>query len=255
MKKILRLHPNRIRKSDFNTLYNVVIQIADKYTPGQLHINETLAAMKAGVAQADELIVAELGSPLTKTLSELRTKRNRLVSSIVMRAKSELTSDNAVQSAASETVFSVANRILCNFSRKSFDTQFALVKQFVDEVEGNDALKQAVGTVGASDSFARLSELQASIDALYGNRREAVSTRKRMETGKAKRDLYGLMSNLFAAIEGAALEYSALDYSPLVDELNKEIGKHRALVAARQTRSANLTKASVAQTAATSQAE
>ena len=227
--KVLRFNPSTTRKSDFNTLFSAAISIAEKYDPEALHFNETLKRL-------EELIVPDLKHPLTKKLQAVRKKRSDYVSSIIMQAKARLKSDEPESVAASEALLPVAERILAGFSGKSFNTQFALAKQFIAEVEADEVLVQALSKIGLDVVFGKLKEVQQTVDETHNVRRKAVSGRKRMQTEKNKRTLYRLLSQLFAAIEAAQLEYPELDYTPLINELNEEIFRQRTANSIRLSR-------------------
>lgn len=244
MKKILRLDLSRIRKSDFKTTYESVIETAEKYNPEELHISETLNKMKEALPQVDNLNVAELKSPLTETLNENCRLRNKYVVSILMQLKAQLRTDDEASTQAVKKVFPLAERILTKFSRKNFTTQYALAKQFITEVESNNDLKLAMTTLGMDVAFSKLKAMQQKVNTTDHSRRTMKTVRKRIDTKNDKRELYKLMCNLFVAIEGATLEYPTLNYEPLIIELNDVILKQRTKILLRTTRAAKLNQTS-----------
>ena len=240
MIKILRFSPGRTRKSEFKALYNAMVEIAETYNPEELHFSESLNKMKEALPQVDNLIVPERKSPLTDKLQESRKKRNDYVSSIMMQLKANLKTDDTANAEAAKRLLSIANRILSNFSRKNIRTQLSLADQFINEVEENATLKQSLASVGIEASFNKLKTVQNTVNTTYNNRRITKLVRKKTEYSTNKHDLYRLMVNLFSTIEGVALAYPALDYTPLITELNDEIISQRAESAARSTRAAKL---------------
>ena len=247
MQKILRLDLSRTRKSDFKTSYESVIETAEKYNPEELHISETLNKMKEALPQVDNLKVPALKSPLTETLKENCGLRNKYISSILMQLKAQLKTDEEVSISAVKKVLPLAQRILNNFSRQSFTTQHALAKQFIEEIEENTELKQAVSTLGMDATFNKLKAVQQKVNVTDSNRRSMKTVRKKMNTKKNKNDLYRLMCHFFTAVEGAALEYPSLNYEPLIVELNDVVLRQRAKSTLRTTIAAKLNTSSSAE--------
>jgi methionine-rich copper-binding protein CopC len=235
MQKILRIKLSQTRKADFKTLYESVVEIAEKYNLEELHVSETLNKMKEALPQVNYLDEPEIKSPLTVKLNEICNTRDKLASSIYLQLNALLkTGDDATVKAAEE-LFSLANRTLVHFSRKSLTTQYAHAKQFITEVEESEELKQAVATLGMEATIDKLKKTQQLLNTTDSNRRRMKTMRKKADTVQIKRELYRLMSNFFTAVEGAALEYPSLNYDPLIQELNDVITKQRSKSALRST--------------------
>lgn len=244
MTKILRLSPGSTRKSDFKDLYEYVIQIAEKYNPEEFHISETFNKMKEAMPQVDNLLETARKSPLTNKLTETRSNRSKYVSVIMMQLKAQSKTDETEIVAAAATLLLIGEKILSNFARKSFTTQNTHVKQFIAEVDESTEATQALATLGLVATFNKLKAIQQSVNSTFSNRLSMNTVRKKKNTNNDKRALYHLMTNLFVAIEGAVLEYPALDYEPLIDELNQVIKRQRVATSLRSTIAAKLNKES-----------
>jgi len=235
MQKILRIKLTKTRKADFKTLYESVIEIAEKYNLEELHVSETLHKMKEALPQVNNMDELELKSPLTKKLKEICTTRDNLASSILMQLKALLKTEDDATVKAAEKLLSLADRTLTHFNRKSLTTKYAHVKQFITEIDESEELKQAVAALGMEATLNKLKDEQEMLNTTDSNRRRMKTMRKKVDRGEIKRELYRLMCYFFTAVEGAVLEYPSLNYDPLIQELNDVITKQRSKSALRST--------------------
>lgn len=242
MKKIYRFEPGQTRNSEFQTLYQSVIRIADTFDAEALHIGETLKTMKEALPQVEELNEKERKKPLTQTMNDMRAKRKEYVSFLVLQTKAQLKSDDSLRTKAAAAMLSVVTQYLSNIDRKSYNAQLALINQFVMQVEADELLKQSLTTLGLVDVFEKLKVIQETLTVTHDNRIQLYSKRKKFNAEQTKRDLYRLMTNLFTSIEGAALAFPDGDYEPLINQLNSEIELQRTTYQQRRTRSTKVNK-------------
>ncbi|VBB43467.1 hypothetical protein TRIP_D150001 [uncultured Paludibacter sp.] len=227
MTKILRFDASKTRKSEFQTLYNSIIRITESFDVEALHISESLKNLKEASPLVEKLNVPALKTPLTEELKEACKKRNSIISSILLQTKGQFKSDDPARVEAAKTLLEVLERFFVYFEKQRHNAQISFAKQFIDEVEANNSLKERLTTLGLDATYSKLKDIHNTVLNAHDKRRKVISVRRKLETTKNKRDLYRLMTNLFVAIEGAALEYPALDYEPLIGELNGEIAFQR----------------------------
>lgn len=242
MTSIKRFETDKIRNSEFQTLYNSVIRIANTFDVKALHIGETLKKMQEAMPQVEELNEKVRKKPLTETMKEMRRKRNEYVSFLSLQINAQLKSDDPLRMEAAKSMLAIFKQDLTDFSHKSFNAQHALANQFIEQIEADESLNQSLTTLGIDSVFSKLKAIQETVTATHDSRVNLLSKRKKIDAARTKQNLYRLMNDLFKSIEGAALAFPELDYEPLINKLNNEIELQRTIYQQRQTRSARLDK-------------
>jgi hypothetical protein len=237
MQQIYRVEPNKIRNSEFQTLYLSVVRIVGTFDVEALRLSEMFRQMQESLPLLDELNEKDLKEPLTETLKDFRKRRNELASYLLMHTKTEMKSDDPIRIEAAETLYPFVERDLRNLSHKSYNAQLAFVNQWIEQVEADETLIQSLTILGMNDVFAKLKALQENITHTHDSRINILAKKKKSNAAKTKRRLYRVMTYLFTAIEAAALSFRELDYEPLIHMLNTEIERQRITYLQRQSRS------------------
>jgi hypothetical protein len=133
------------------------------------------------------------------------------------------------------------------------------VKPFIEEYLGNildeNSVKQSFTdtfeVLGLTLYAAQLKTVQQDIDSTFDTRNTIRSNRPRMKTNEVKLALAETLVDLLNDIEITSKKYPALDYMPLINELNEFLTPFLATIKAKSTRNKNAKEAKNATDATT----
>ena len=230
---------SRVRKLEFPELVNGVVTIVGKSDPAALHIEGMYNLLLEAQPQVSSLEVVYKKHPESAILRSLRIKRKDLLMGIQNHVKGLAKARVASMEAELDLVLPFIEKYLGDIVADNSKTATEKIKQMFLKLEGDTSLKAAVTKVGLDIYFNELSTLQQSFDHSITKRRAAVAAIARPHTRKIKSDLGVALSDLVDAIELAYKEFPALNYMPMVNEINKLFNEYLSDIKARSTRNKN----------------
>lgn len=243
MKKYLfSLNFSRIRKFEYPELINGVVEIVEKHNPEQLGILGMYNLLLEVLPQLDELTVSYGSHPLTADLIEYRTKRSKLIRSLLAQTTAKNKAGVSALTAHTAVALPFLQRYFSKLSATNSRILSEEVNKMLAELAKDDALKAAFTALNLTVTTDELKRIQQSIKQNVSLRRAELAGRAKADTTAITNNVSIALDNLLKAIELAKVEHSDLDYMPLVNELNGLIGNYQVLIKSRITRSKNLAK-------------
>ena len=227
MNEILLFQFTRLRKSEFRSTFGELISIAEKHDPEALHIEAALSRMKDALREVEKLEIPERKNPMTLALNDARDKRNKLVMYMFAQTRTHLNGTNEAMKAAAEVFMPFIKRILDDFKRMDYSTQDTHENLFFIELDATVALRNAAGTLGLGSTIEDMRQIGGTVRESYELKRVITSECRKMKTDEIKKQLSALMIDFLTYIELVSADYPALDYTPLINELNVAIQAQR----------------------------
>ena len=227
MTEILLFQFSRLKKSEFRSTFGELISIAEKHDPEALHIEAALSRMKDALQEVEKLEIPERKNPMTLALNDARDKRNKLVTYMFAQTRTHLNGTNDAMKAAAEVFMPFIKRILDDFKRMDYSTQDTHEKLFFIELDATAALRNAAGTLGLVTTIENLRLIGETVRETYESKRVITSERRKMKTDEIKKRLSVMMIDFLTYIELVSADYPALDYTPLINELNVALQAQR----------------------------
>ena len=240
MSKIITPIPfSRVPKLEFPELVNDFVAIVGKYDPAALHIDGMYNLLLEAQPQVSSLEVIYKKHPESEVVNALRIKRRDLLQAILAQAKSLSKANVASQAADLVLVLPFVEKYFGNIVSENSKTTTERIKQMSLVLESDSLLKAAITRVGLELYLNELKNLQQELEQSISKRRAAVAALPRSKTREVKTDLGVALSDVVEAIELAIKEFPALDYMPMVNEINKLFNEYLSDIKARATRSKN----------------
>ena len=227
MNEILLFQFTRLRKSEFRSTFGELISIAEKHDPEALHIEAALSRMKDALREVEKLEIPERKNPMTLALNDARDKRNKLVTYMFAQTRTHLNGTNEAMKAAAEVFMPFIKRILDDFKRMDYSTQDTHENLFFIELDATVALRNAAGTLGLGSTIEDMRLIGKIVRESYELKRVITSECRKMNTDEIKKRLSALMIDFLTYIELVSADYPALDYTPLINELNVALQAQR----------------------------
>ena len=227
MNEILLFQFTRLRKSEFRSTFGELISIAEKHDPEALHIEAALSRMKDALREVEKLEIPERKNPMTLALNDARDKRNKLVMYMFAQTRTHLNGTNEAMKAAAEVFMPFIKRILDDFKRMDYSTQDTHENLFFIELDATAALRNAAGTLGLGSTIEDMRQIGGTVRESYELKRVITSECRKMKTDEIKKQLSALMIDFLTYIELVSADYPALDYTPLINELNVALQAQR----------------------------
>lgn len=230
---------SRVRKLEFPELVNGVVSIVGKYDPAALHIEGMYNLLLEAQPQVSNLKVIYKKHPESAVLKGLRLKRKDLLMGIQNHVKGLAKARVASMTDEIDRVLPFAEKYFSNILNDNSKTATERIKQMFLDLEADAGLKAAVTKVGLGIYLDELDSLQQSFRNSIVKRRATAATEARPQTKQVKSDVGVALSDLVDAIELAYKEFPAVNYMPMVNEINKLFNEYLSDIKARSTRNKN----------------
>lgn len=243
MKKIIQVPFSKVQKLAFPELVNTVVSIVSKHNPDAFYIRTYYDFLLEAQTLNTKLSAANRNTEESKALIELKLKRNRVLSAIIGETKNRkrvnLPAYTNDQTIVSLFIEGFIGNIQSNVSKIKTER----IKQLFAEMDGNNALQQAIQNVGLMAYMNELRNIQLSIDTNTTKDIEQKAARPKLqETTAVITKMRLALRNLLGAIEFGVYAYPNMDYSSLINELNELLVKYSSEIKAKTTRSKNAVK-------------
>ena len=232
-KKIKKIRFSSLWKVELPELADRLITIVEKHDPETLEIKATFDLLVGQKPQINLLEVPFGPHPITKKLKRLRKQRKAFASGINNRLKTieKGGKTNAIEHL--EVLQPVAIRFLSELSRANNKVTSQRVTQFLEQILMRPELSDATEALEMSSDIQDLQVVHANLGDEYDKRTQSNSVRPKGMTSTYVNSVITAINNMFKDIELAQVKNPALDYNPLVDELNEELVSFGKLINAR----------------------
>ncbi len=232
----------KLRKLEFADFVRGIISIVTKNNTEELGLTPFLTSTKEKLLLVDNLQVRRRKHAKSKEIRVLRSKRNKLVSSLLSHIHSYELADLEPRRADVIIAVNHVNRLLKNFHKGTEKDRNERMVQFLELLNSNEDLKGALKNLLQDELLVQLRSVHEEISTLLKVRVSDNSKRTRLLTQKWIMELSEFLTNLFNRIDLAAIENPDKDYKKLIDELNEWSSPYIALIKGRETRKENEAK-------------
>ncbi len=243
MQKLTSIPFSRVPKMEFRAVVTGVVAIVAKYNPQALHIDGSYNLVTQSLPLLKNLRKVYKKHQKTVTLISLRKERKNLAAAIVTQVKAAKKANLAAQQSDLEMVIPFVEEHLGDIQSENSVAQSESLKVMFDALDGHQTMSDSFAALGLSPYVEQLRTVQESIIVTFDSRNTSRSTRPRMKTNAVKVALTEPLMDLLNDIEISSKKYPALDYTPLIDELNEFLKPFVANIKAKSTRSKNAKEA------------
>ena len=230
---ILRIGFSRLTKNDVKTLAGRVMTIVEGYDPETCKIKEIYDLLVELQPQIESLRMRDLAHPISKELGALRRQRIAFAQGIIDKMKTieygKMTGKMESLTLAKPLVL----QHLQGLSSMSEDDIYQNIIGFFRHSSNNQELATALDDLELTSYLDSLKSVNSTIERKFIVRGKSVSERPKNPTPGIVAKVKIAIEDLFKQIEIAQLKNQALDYKPLVDELNNAIAHLQAKLKAR----------------------
>ena len=225
----------RIQKLEFSAIIKGTNVILGKYNTEALDISIWCDLLMDQESELSSIKEVNRVHPAVKELNKYRKKRRALLS-IISTSSATLERAEVDQLTARQAV---VVPFLKTYVRNLFAENLIKTEEKVDQmlqaIEENAALKTALQEVGMKDYFDELKVIQNNIALIKSEIVKFKSEIPKMRTVAIKNSGVEALNNLITSINLGIIKNPALDYTPLVNELDAFLGGFRMLDKSRRT--------------------
>lgn len=231
MKRIIQGVPySRLYKLEVPRLATRVIEIVEKHDPETLKIKEVFDLLLAVQPQMDALKAPRGASPFTEQLTPLRRQLLMYVGAINNRLSIVVREDVLAQDKDVKIAKIFIKSYLHGLSKsKNEELISEKVSKFFMQIDQDEELETILSKFGFTSRLNDLRNVHASLQEIL-MKRLASTSKVVVPTPVLIKQVCNALTDMFLQIRVAQLKHNELDYSPLVDELNKLINWYRNLV-------------------------
>ncbi len=212
---------SRMRYLDYPGFVNDIVGILAKYNVADLYIEGPSNRVLAIQTELNELEVTYRKFPKTDELTELRSIRGTMIDTILRLLKNLNKAGLASQADMLKLVTPFLERYMSSIQDSDTELKRELIRQLGKNFDDNLAAKQALESLGLKLFVDELRAVQTKIEETQNEQIALLSKNIVMDKKELTSRAVSTLKNLFHAIELAQLDHAELDYTELVNELNK----------------------------------
>ena len=222
MKEVFLTMPySRMRYLDFPGFVNDVVKIATKYDAAALFVDGPYNRLLSIQTELNRLEVTYRKLPKTDELAELRLTRGIMIDTILRLMKNLNKAGLASQAEKLKLVTPFLERYMSSIPDSDTELKRELIRQLGKNFDDNVAVKEALESLGLKLFVDELRAVQTKIEETQNDQIALLSKNIVIDKKEVTSRAISTLKNLFHAIELAQLDHTDLDYSDLVNELNK----------------------------------
>ena len=230
---IIKLPFDRVQKLELPDIVNGTLVIVGNYNPEELHIDGMYKLLLAEKPNLQRLSQVNKAHPLTKEIKGLHKECDSVVVSILEKSRS--IQRLAVYSDAAKVLVPMVSNFLSGYIKLNRSSKTECITQFLKELENVTEVSAASELTGMKVYVDELNDLMQKIHAKISLRRVSSSTKTITNRKELRIKIFNATSNLFHAIELAKVEHPDVDYTPLINELNKLLVPYKSIIKTRKT--------------------
>ena len=240
--QIITISSSWLHKLEYADYVKGVIKIVNKHDPELLKINGFYNRLLELQPQLEGLTLSYGKHPVSKDLRGLRKVRETVITAIQSQIVSVETANLKEHESELRLMLPTLHRFFDDIKTKNQKDKSERIDQFLRVISSNEAMNDALKTLGFDLLVAKLLENSSAINELIHLRNEDISVRPKMQTEARIKQLDKAIYLLFHAIELERLENPDLNFQPLIDELNVWNTTYQTLVKSRRTQSSKKTE-------------
>jgi len=239
----------QIHNKELVIVVNGVVVIVEKHDPLSMGVKPFFDLLVEQQSQLESFSDKRVSHPLTPFILQDRKRIVELSKAIGIQARAVEKGKATTMSEASFLILPLIKKHLLKIDKiNSIETE-KLVQSFLTALADSEMLSQAATTIGIGDYIAELKVVKSRLDSNFETRRAENSKRRIIKEKNLKVNILSALTNLLKAIDLAQVHNTAVNYTPVIAELNELFVTYTALVRSRSTRSKN---AGIKKTAASS---
>ncbi len=236
----LSLYPlHHLRNEEFPDAVEYVLDIVEKHHPAELNIERFYNLLMEKRSLLESFSDKSDSGSYRSEIIEERKQRMQLIQAIVWHIKAANKAAIGTLADARSKVNPWVENHLSEISTRNIKATNRKIGDFLREYDENAELVPAATALGIHDYVENLKALQHSVKAKIDVRTAENAEKRALNRRFNRKELIAAMKNLFSAIDLARVEHTAIDYSPLINELNETLSTYHALVKSRSTRAKN----------------
>ncbi len=234
-KKIISVPFSRLLKLEVQDMALEVIRILEKHDPEELQLKPMYELLLGEKPKIDALEVPYRKHRASKKLDKLRKQRNVHVSAIKFETRKVVALDDTGYDDTVLLLQSEIERFLDDFyDSENERVMHRKLNQFFEKIDNNEALAEAMETLGFIPLLNNLKLNIADVINLLNIRSGDISTRGNTKTVSLRNSVVGIVKDALDDIRLAQLKNSELDYNPLINELNDKLKHYDYLINVRK---------------------
>jgi hypothetical protein len=238
-RKITPVSFTRIPKMEVSELVNTFVSIVDHYGAEKMFISDTVTALRERMPKLESLNVPQRKHPESPLIQALLTKRKEIIVAMAKQSRTLAKANLSTQAGQMQLLAPFFERYwgdIYNFNQKTINRRVELM---FAEIESNEELQTALQGVGLSAYTDELKVVEADLSARREVRRKEKSLHPKVNTKEVKSDLGEVLTDVVNAIELAVKAHPALDYTPMISEINQLFASYQSEIKSRTTRNKN----------------
>lgn len=235
---------SRVLKLELPGLISSTLAIVEKYNPTTMHIDGMYQKLKEQETNSKKLSEITASHPLSSELNDLWKKLQNNVNGF--RHAAESLNGSSTFSEQSAKIIPVLNQYLKLFRKGNRNKKEQQILQFVDAIKSDAELQTVLNVVNMKTFTDEMEGIILEINQKTAVRRKTWSEKMIKDRLELRNDVIGALTNLFKAIELAKVEYTDVDYMPMINELNEMLVSYQTNIKTRFTLREQAKKTTVA---------
>lgn len=232
-KQFLKISFSKLRKQEVQTLVSRVISVVSEHDPETLQIKKIYDLLVELEPQIDSLKLKPIAHPISKELDELRQERLAIAQVIIYQVAYIKRGKVKGMEESIKLASPIIIQHLKGFWRYSDIKIYQNINSLFELIKTDVELQTAIKTLGLIPYLDDLKRVNYSIERSFNARAKSIAARPKALTPRVTASAKTALKDLFNQIDIAQVKNKELDYTSLIDELNKQIATMKATLKAR----------------------
>ncbi len=227
---------HHLRNEEFPDAVEYVLDIAAKHNPAELKIEGFYNLLVEKRPLLESFSDKSDSDSYRNQIDDERKQRMEMIRAIVWHMKAANKAAIGTLADSRAKVNPWVDNHLSDISTRNLKAVNRKTNDFLREYDENAELVSAAKALNILEYVENLKALQLSLKTKNAVRIAENAERRSVKRQEIKKELIVAMKNLFSAIDLARVEHTAIDYNPLINELNEMLSAYHTLVKSRNTR-------------------
>jgi hypothetical protein len=229
----------KLRNSELPEMTKAILETVEKFNPESMKIAGMYNLLSELQPLLDILAVKYNGYPVSADYKDQCKLRNNLLVAIHSQITAIEKARVTTMAQQAQLAIPYLNGYLKGISTESDSVKSGRVNQMLNGLTDNDEMNTALSVLGITPFMEELKGYQQQLNLGESLRRESLAVRPKFNNKDARSRVITAIENLLKAIELAKVEYTELDYTSLINELNVVLTNRQTVIKSRATRSKN----------------
>ncbi|MDO4783421.1 MAG: DUF6261 family protein [Capnocytophaga felis] len=227
---------SQLRNSEYPLVVKRILEIVSKHNVEELFLKKAYDRLAGLSSEVEKIQIQEKASGITDELANANKLRDKITTAVFNLVQNYKQLGIAEYSDKAKVLHLWLSKYGKKITKENYTSQTEKTNQLIAEMEGSEAIKNALSQLHLTDLLLRLKKTNEEFEKLFRSRTSEVASIPEIDVKAIRKNIDKELNKLFVAIDFCANEYEDKDYKPLISELQELLNYHKTQIKARRNK-------------------